>query len=413
MRTNELDYQLPQDRIAVRPAQPRDAARLLVLQRDRPGVLEHRTVRELPELLGSGDRLVVNRSRVLPARLIGHNRATGGRVEGLFLHERSRSLSGIGAQIETGDPRPCWSVMLKARRHRTGARLELEDTGGGPSGVSLELLGRDPEAEAAWLVAVHVDGPWQSEGLVAGASSSGSLAILEHVGRTPIPPYIRQARKAGGVEVDDREDRNEYQTVYASSGDPVAGTNVGIDSGSVVGSVAAPTAGLHFTSELLTRLEGMGVSRHEVELHVGVGTFRPIETASLTEHHMHAEWCALGGSAGWLAERLDAIGASPDAFAPAGRVVAVGTTTARTLESYAHAPRPWPEWMSTELFIAPGHRWLGLDAMLTNFHLPRSSLLAMVGAFLPGGVPELLNAYREAIGAGYRFYSYGDAMLIL
>jgi S-adenosylmethionine:tRNA ribosyltransferase-isomerase len=390
MRTDELDYHLPEDLIAVRPAHPRDAARLLVVRRDRPGEYEHRIVRDLPELLGAKDRLVVNRSRVLPARLVGVNVETGGRIEGLFLEERAPA----GPERD----RATWSVMLKARRHRTGARLQLILPDGSPSDVTLELLGRDPDAEAAWLVDVHLD----VEAITGVPCERSVLTILERVGRTPIPPYIRQARKAGGINIDDTEDRDEYQTVYASDGG-------GAGSEPAAGSVAAPTAGLHFTGELLERLASGGVMRSEVELHVGAGTFRPIETDSLTEHQMHAEWCSLGTSKAWLAERLE--GHATSGSVP--RVIAVGTTTARTLESFAHAPQPWPAWMNTDLFIAPGHRWLGLDAMLTNFHLPRSSLLAMVGAFLPGGVAELLDAYREAIGSGYRFYSYGDAMLIL
>lgn len=378
MRIEELDYNLPRELIATAPVEPRDSARLLVCSRSDASRVEHRRVRDLPELLAAGDELVVNTTRVLRARFEALNLDTGGAAEGLYL-----------ADADPGDC-PRWLVLIKARRHRAGRRFALLTRDGQQSDVVLTLVEK-----------VSDDGVWLVD--VAGAEGEPAPAVLERVGRTPLPPYIRGARRDRGEGEDDAHDRDVYQTVYASDGaSPVAASG----GGSAGGSVAAPTAGLHFTEDLLDRLRAMGVGRAEVTLHVGAGTFKPVEAARVEEHAIHSEWCRLGErSAGLLRARTS--GGGP-------RVIAVGTTTARTLETFAgDAAMAAGAWRETDLMILPGHPWRGLDGLMTNFHLPRSTLLAMVGALFDGGVPRLVELYDEAVREGYRFFSYGDAMLIL
>ncbi|MFI4898754.1 MAG: tRNA preQ1(34) S-adenosylmethionine ribosyltransferase-isomerase QueA [Phycisphaerales bacterium JB059] len=367
MRTDELDYHLPAELIATRPCEPRDDARLLVCSRSTDRI-EHLRVRDLPGLLGAGDTLVFNTTSVVRARFVGVNLETGGRVQGLYLRDASESEHG----------EPCWEAMLKARRFRPKRRVELLDHVGARTGVVLRLIERTGEEGGAWRVAVE------------GGAGPPSVALLEQAGRTPLPPYILSARRAQGLEIDDETDRASYQTVLA---DPERS-----------GSVAAPTAGLHFTPRLLGALAQAGVERAEVELQVGAGTFKPVETETLEAHPMHAERCAMN------AEALRQI------FERATRVVAVGSTSARTIESYAsiieRGASP-PASLETDLLIAPGYAWRRVDALLTNFHLPRSTLLAMVSALFPEGMDRLRAIYAEAIERRYRFYSYGDAMLIL
>lgn len=359
-----LEYHLDESAIATRPAEPRESARLMVLRRTDPGHIEHLRISDLPALLGSEHVLVFNRTRVLPARFVGRNLETDGHVEGLWLHDRADR------------PGRAWEAYIKARRFRPGRQVELESHTGQASGVVLTLVEKT-SADGAWLVDV-ID-----------PRHRPTPEILDAVGLTPLPPYIRGARKRAGLEVPDETDRVTYQTVFAGSP----------GQGPVQGSVAAPTAGLHFTPALLERLERSGVQRAEVTLHVGAGTFKPIEAEYVEEHPMHAEWCRLGEGA-WVLES-------------SRRVIAVGSTSARTLESFARHPPPRPEWLSTDLLIAPGFAWKRVDGLLTNFHLPRSTLLAMVAGFVPGGIEQLLALYRIAMERGYRFYSYGDAMLIL
>lgn len=363
-----LEYHLDESRIATSPAEPRESARLMVLRRSDPRFLEHRRIADLPALLGAEHVLVFNRTRVLPARFLGRNLDTGGKVEGLWLHDR------------TGADGRAWEALIKARRFRPGRQIELTDDGGRGTGVVLTLVEKLSE-DGAW--AVDVQDP----------EGRATPEILEAVGLTPLPPYIRGARKRAGVSVDDGSDRRAYQTVFALCG--------GGDE-PVQGSVAAPTAGLHFTPALLDRLRNAGVQRAEVTLHVGAGTFKPIEVDHIEEHPMHSEWCRLGDAAPVLnSER---------------KVVAVGSTSARTLESYAgllERGEALPEWLATDLLIVPGYKWKRVDGLLTNFHLPRSTLLAMVAAIVPGGIERLMELYRIAIDREYRFYSYGDAMLIL
>ena len=342
MDTSAFDFDLPPGLIAQHPAEPRDRSRLMVVRRPS-GTLEHRVFADLPDLLEPGDALVRNNSRVVPARVVGVREATGGRWEGLYL----RTLADGS-----------WEVLAKTRgRPELGERVVVGN------GLGLRLEGR--LGEGRWAVRAEGDGP--AEGL------------LEVHGQIPLPPYIRRG-------VAGPEDRERYQTVYAAS----------------PGSVAAPTAGLHFTPEVFDRLDRRGVPRFDVTLHVGIGTFRPIEVDRIEDHALHAE----------LAELTPEVAAALNARrAAGGRVVAVGTTSARTLETAAASGRFEPFRGETALYLRPGHDFRGVDALLTNFHLPRSSLLVLVSAL--AGVDLIREAYREAVRLGYRFYSYGDAMLIL
>ncbi|QDT17150.1 tRNA preQ1(34) S-adenosylmethionine ribosyltransferase-isomerase QueA [Alienimonas californiensis] len=346
------DYHLPPEQIAARPA-PRGTARLLTLDRET-GAVGHRSIADLPSLLAPGDRLVLNDSRVVPARLRGVREATGGKWEGLFL---SVEADGGGA----------WRVMSKTRGTLTpGETVRAE----GADGATLRLRMERREPGGVWT-ALPLD----------DAAAASPFAALEAVGSIPLPPYI-------GRDDPDEQDRTDYQTVFADR----------------PGSVAAPTAGLHFTPELIAACESTGVNVSRVTLHVGVGTFRPMSGDSLVEHRMHAEFCEL--SPATAAE----VRATREA---GGRVVAVGTTACRTLEAAAQANggAVGPFCGQTEIFIHPPYRFAGIDGLLTNFHLPKSTLLVLVSAL--AGRERVLAAYREAVTEGYRFFSYGDAMLIL
>lgn len=338
-----LDYELPPELIAQEPCPERDRARLLVVER-RTGQLSHRTVRDLPELLNPGDLTIFNDTRVLAARLVGRRSKTGGGWEGLFLREAANGL---------------WEIIGQTR----GYLLEGETIRIDPGPLELHL--RQRLGGGRWLVEPQPSGP---------ASN-----LLERHGQVPLPPYIRKGQ-AGTV------DRERYQTVY----------------GRHPGAVAAPTAGLHFTPELLEHLERRGVDRSWVTLHVGLGTFRPIKTEDYRQHEMHAEWGELPAST------VEAIQRCRERQ---GRVVAVGTTSVRVLETVGMSgpPRPWSG--DTSIFIHPPWEFRLVDALLTNFHLPQTTLLLLVGAFAGEGLLE--RAYRTAIAERYRFYSYGDAMLIL
>jgi S-adenosylmethionine:tRNA ribosyltransferase-isomerase len=393
LRTDALDYHLPVDRIATHPVEPRDSARMLVMWRSDESRIEHRHVRDLPEYLHRGDALVFNNTAVAPARL-EMRRASGGRVEGLF-------LSSPAPRLTAGDLE--WTIML-----RSGGRVSVGD--------DLVLVGRDGHPGDLLLSVLAHDG---DEWTVAVKSADGRLLdtseVLDRVGRTPLPPYIVKARSAHHESYADAEDQRWYQTVYADAAHRH--------------SVAAPTAGLHFTPELLHKIETIGVQRVDVTLHVGPGTFKPVTAATLGEHRMHDEWFEIGGHA------IDAIKHILEARHEAhshprplggslatgarergdGRIIAVGTTSVRALESLPDAAFTGESCGSvcgsTDLLIAPGHVFRHLDGMLTNFHLPRSTLLALVAAMV--GLERLLAVYREAIDRGYRFYSYGDCMLIL
>ena len=258
----------------------------------------------------------------------------------------------------------------------------LSDPLGEDSGVVLELIEKaETHGPGAWVVALDTGGDHDTP------------AILDRSGWTPLPPYILGERQSRGEHTNEQSDRSRYQTIYA---------------GEEAGSVAAPTAGLHFNDAVLTDLRSRSVRTSEVVLHVGAGTFKPVETETLDEHPMHSEWCSLGPSAGLFS----------DGKPGGGRLIAVGSTSARTLESFAAMQPPVPDSIETRILIQPGYRWRWVDGMVTNFHLPRSTLLAMVASLLdfPGGVngvERVQEIYAEAIRERYRFYSYGDAMLIL
>jgi S-adenosylmethionine:tRNA ribosyltransferase-isomerase len=339
----QFDYALPPDRIAQEPAEPRDAARLLVLDH-RSDALGDARVRDLPRFLRAGDCLVVNDTRVLPARLLGRIEGTERDVEMLLLHP-------------VGDD---WAALLRpARRCPVGTTVVLADGAARATVTAREELGR---------ARVRLDGADPVE------------TFLEVHGLPPLPPYIRRYRKPGV------EDWARYQTVYAAR----------------PGAVAAPTAGLHFTAALLAALGTQGVELHRVTLHVGPGTFRPVRAERVAEHRVEAERFEVSEATATAVDRARREGR---------RVVAVGTTTVRVLETAAASDgcvAPGAGW--TDLTIVPGHRFRAVDALLTNFHLPRSSLLFLVSAF--AGRERVLDAYAHAIAAGYRFYSYGDAMLV-
>ncbi len=388
--TSELDYPLDERHIAVRPADPRDSARLMVVPREG-GEVVHAHVRDLPRFLRSGDHMVVNRSRVLRARIVGERvsaaaetpeigRAGGGpggarRVEGLLLGLEADGL---------------WRVMLRqAKRFRPGDVIALRGPADVDHGDRLCLVEREAEA-------------WRAR--LESPDGAAPPAALERSGWTPLPPYILRARAERHARAGDDADRAWYQTVYALEEAERAGAP-----GGVHGSVAAPTAGLHFTPALLAALAARGVPTHGVTLHVGAGTFKGVETPTLGAHRMHSEWFHVPEP---TLRALAALG--PERAAGRARVVAVGTTSVRALESL---PDPLPPaigrgWSAdTELLIQPGHRFRHVDALMTNFHLPRSTLLALVGAFV--GLGRLKDLYALAQERGYRFFSYGDAMLIV
>ncbi len=342
----DYDYYLPADRIAQAPVSPRDASRLLCLER-ATGRISHRPFRELDRILGPGDLLVRNDTRVVPARLVG-SKATGGRVEALLLDYPGNQEAGATA---------CRCLLKAAKQVKPGTVLTFEDT------LAAEVTGF-------------------ADGLYTMRLDTENLgAVLEAVGRVPLPPYIEKNRRTV-----DCDDQTCYQTVYARE----------------KGAVAAPTAGLHFTGAVLEKLEQAGVKTTAITLHVGHGTFLPVRVTDIREHHMHAERFTVPET---TAEAVN------QARESGGRVVAVGTTVVRVLEYLADdSGRIASGAGECDLFIYPGHQFRAVDALLTNFHLPRSTLLMLVAAFAER--KRILAAYQEAMAQGYRFYSYGDAMLI-
>jgi len=343
----QYDYELPKELVAQSPLPTRSDARLLLVNRQE-GSLSHMHVRDLPDVLTERDCLVLNDTRVVPARLVGFRTKTGGRWEGLFLEA-----------AESGH----WRILGKTRgKLSPGETITLVNAEGADD-IELELGVKEPGG--VWVAKPRSDEP--------------ALALLERVGRVPLPPYIRK-----GQMVD--ADRRTYQTVYARR----------------PGAVAAPTAGLHFTDALLSKVEANGTALCRVTLHVGMGTFRPVESDSLSGHDMHSEWGRLDAA---TADRL------LECRQKGGRIVAVGTTSVRLLETAAADGNVKPFAGHTDLFIRPPYTFQAVDAMMTNFHLPRTTLLVLVRTF--GGDELIMRAYAEAIREEYRFYSYGDAMLIV
>lgn len=346
---DEYDYKLPPELIAQEPLAVRSDARLMVVDR-KADTIEHMHVRDLPSLLKKGDCLVINDTKVIPARLIGRRVKTGGKWEGLFL-----SLTEDGF----------WRILCKTRgKQEPGEPIELINRRA-KEDIKLRLI--EKQAGGVWLVYPEIE------------TEETAWDTLARVGRVPLPHYIR-----GGEMTE--EDRTRYQTIYARE----------------PGSAAAPTAGLHFTDELMRRLIDRGVTPVRVTLHVGLDTFRPIKVETLDEHVMHTEWCHVDEAA---AERINELRAK------GGRCIAVGTTAARTLESAARSGEVEPFDGPTDIFIRPGFPIHAVDGLMTNFHLPRSTLLVLVRTF--GGDALMRRAYEEAIANKYRFYSYGDAMLIV
>lgn len=356
MRLSDFDFHLPDDSIALRPAEPRDSARFLVV---RPGQgLEDRIVRDLPDFLRPGDALVFNDTRVIPARLSGlrEGRTTGG-ADGTPV--------AVEATLHRRIAPDRWSAFM-----RPGKRLKAGDR------VAFAAEGADERLDAT-VVEKHEGGE-----VVLAFDLSGpelDVGIARH-GMMPLPPYIAAKR------AEDDRDRADYQTVYARED----------------GSVAAPTAGLHFTPQLLEALKAKGVSLHFVTLHVGAGTFLPVKTDEVSEHKMHAEF---GEVTAQTADALNAV------HAAGGRIVCVGTTSLRLIESATGEDgvvRPFAD--ETAIFITPGYRFRAVDVLMTNFHLPKSTLFMLVSAF--AGRKTMREAYEHAISTGYRFYSYGDGSLL-
>jgi len=355
MRLDAFDFDLPPERIALRPAEPRDAARMLVVRPGAPEEIEDRIVRDLPDLLRAGDQIVVNDTKVIPANLVGRRIGRG---------EDSKIAVTLIRRLDGSR----WRALAKgARKLVVGDTIRFGDEGRvcflGQLDATIEDKGESGEITLAF--AFH--GPVLDQ------------AIAER-GEVPLPPYIAARRQP------DERDRDDYQTMFARE----------------EGAVAAPTAGLHFTAALAERLEARGIDLNRVTLHVGPGTFLPVKTEDLSEHKMHAEWGSVDAG---VADRLNA------ARRDGGRIVTVGTTSLRLIESAAAEDgtiRPFSG--DTSLFITPGYRFRAADVLMTNFHLPRSTLFVLVSAFC--GLDTMRRAYGHAIGAGYRFYSYGDACLL-
>ena len=340
MKTSDFYYDLPQELIAQTPIEKRDTSRLMTLDR-ATGEVEHHHFYELPDFLRPGDCLILNNSRVLPARLLGQRLPGGGACEVLLLTDK-------------GDK--TWECLVRpGRKMRTGAKLSF-----GNGELTAEVVGEIEGGNR--LVRFDYEGIF--------------LEVLEHLGKMPLPPYIKE----------ELQDKERYQTVYSK----------------VLGSAAAPTAGLHFTPELLEKIAAKGVGVGYVTLHVGLGTFRPVKEEEITDHEMHSEFCTVPPETAELINRTKANG---------GRVICVGTTSCRTLESWAAEDghmEPKSGW--TNIYIYPGYRFKVMDGLVTNFHLPESTLIMLVSAF--AGREHVLAAYEEAVKERYRFFSFGDAMFI-
>ncbi len=358
MRIDDFDYPLPEHLIATRPIEPRRAARLLLAEGDQ---IRDCRVADLPDLLRPGDRLVVNDSRVIPARLVGLRRRVAQNAEQRAKIEVTL-LSPLGAKaqanpFEAAEARVWRALARPLRRLALGDRLDFGT-------LSAEVLSREDET-----VVLRFD--------LGGAALAEAL---EAVGQVPLPPYIAARRQA------DAKDRADYQTIFAAR----------------PGAVAAPTASLHFDEVLLSALRARGIGLSRLTLHVGLGTFQPVKAATLEAHRMHAEWAEVSSATVAEIEATRAAG---------GRVIAVGTTVLRALETAALSGTLRPFHGETDLFIRPGHRFRGADALFTNFHLPKSTLFVLVAALM--GLERIKKIYAHAIAQGYRFFSYGDASLLI
>lgn len=348
---SDFDYSLPKELIAQAPHRPRDRSRLFVLRRSEQ-TFEHRVFFDVIEYLEPGDVLVLNNTKVFPARLNGRKKLTGGAAEVFLLRQSGQGM---------------WCCLIGGKGVEAGLEIAFE---GGLSCVVQEN---------------NQDGTWSVEFNKAGAAFDQAI---KRIGQVPLPPYIKRDEQ-------DKADRQSYQTVFADD--------------SKQGSVAAPTAGLHFTSRLLKKLEAKGVRIEHVTLHVGLGTFAPVKSENILEHKMHSEWYEVTAD---VVERINAAKKSGH------RVVAVGTTAARTLETVWGGSGQLAGW--TDIFIRPGYEFKVVDGLITNFHTPKSTLLMLISAFAENGLPEgksglelVRRAYQEAIDQKYRFFSYGDAMIIL
>ncbi|GAC1467800.1 MAG: tRNA preQ1(34) S-adenosylmethionine ribosyltransferase-isomerase QueA [Ktedonobacteraceae bacterium] len=366
MRMSDFDYALPPELIAQTPIEPRDASRLLVVQRTS-GTVTHRHFHDIGEHLRPGDLLIANHSRVIPARLLGHRAETGGTVEVLLLSERP----DLGTDY--------WEALVRpGRRLRVGDYIIFDNGTGKSAWLQAEVMAYT-EAGGRIVRLSVVGQEHTTEKDPYGVHNMVNVRqMIDQLGRMPLPPYIHETLA----------DPERYQTVYSR----------------ITGSAAAPTAGLHFTSHLLETLQQQGVQVGFVTLHVGLDTFRPVEVEDYTEHKIHSEEIELNAETAKLINETKARD---------GRVIAVGTTSVRVLESVAsmHDGQIEPYKGSTRLFITPGYHFMAVDAMITNFHLPRSTLLLLVSAFMGKDLME--NVYREAIRERYRFFSFGDAVLLL
>lgn len=352
-KTEDFDYHLPPELIAQKPVRPRDSSRLLVLAKET-GALEHRHFKDILGYLRPGDLLILNNSKVFPARLIGQKAVSGGKVE-IFLHKKLKA--------------DLWECLV-------GGRVK--------EGLVIKFLdGKKVSNLQAEVLKNNNDGTWQVRFNLTGDKF---FKAVSRIGLVPLPPYIKRDRKKAS-------DKENYQTVFASAHQ--------------IGSVAAPTAGLHFTKSLLKKIKAQGVNIEYVTLHVGLGTFAPVKTEKITEHKMHSEFAAIS------VKTIKAIARTKKA---GGRVIAAGTTSCRTLESADLGAGAWsqirPQAQSfwTDIFIYPGYKFKVVDALITNFHLPKSTLLMLVSAL--AGKEHIDKAYQEAIDRRYRFFSYGDAMFI-
>ncbi len=353
MRVDLFDFDLPDERIAVRPAEPRHAARLLVVKPDQP--FEDRIVFDLPSLLRRGDALVFNDTKVIPAQLSG-------------LRRREGSVAQVDATLHMRTAPDRWKAFMRpAKRLVVGDRIQFGHDGNACFLGTLDATVAEKGEAGEVTLAFDLSGPFLDEALHA-------------VGKIPLPPYI------AGKRAEDERDRSDYQTIFARE----------------EGAVAAPTAGLHFTPELMAALDAAGVERHFVTLHVGAGTFLPMKVDDTADHKMHAE---IGHVSAETAEALNAVKAR------GGRVISVGTTSLRLMESSVGDDGAFRAWSgATDIFITPGYRFRTADMLMTNFHLPRSTLFMLVSAF--SGLETMHAAYKHAIDTNYRFYSYGDSSLL-